>query len=374
MKRVIIIGVVVLTIFTLSLGCSNKTSTLSSPAASPSPASTSTSVSPASAAPKITFKFTKGTGERKNDPIRHFADLLSERSNGRITLDVIWGGALAKPGEEVEAIGRGLAEMGEISTASNPEKFILSNITYSVPFNTRDTKQMLEIGDKLFQAVPEMDQEFEKYNTKRLWNDVFASYELQSTVPIKSLADLKGLKIACIGSTMPRWFEKIGAVPVAMGVPDRYSAFQTGMIQAEVFPLSYAASFKWTDIAKYATILGLGTNLSLAPAINIDAWNKLSPSDQQLILDVSNEAAAWNANQAMVDESQVRNDWETNLGVTFYDLPAADKAAWAQELITEPYDWAKEWDAKGYAATKTLNAFLQISKDVGYTYPVEWSK
>jgi TRAP-type C4-dicarboxylate transport system substrate-binding protein len=372
MKRLIVVSMLVMVIIALIVGCAKSPST---PTSNPAPAPvTPTSATAQAPGPTITLKWTQSTGEREHDAVRYFTNLVTERSNGRIKFDIIWGGALTKTGEEVEATGRGLADMTTVSTASSPEKFILSNVTYVVPFNTRDPRLMLQIGDKLFKEIPEMDAEFEKYNVKRLFNTPFASYEMQSMLPVKSLADLKGLKVACIGSTMPGWFETIGAVPIAMGVPDRYSAFQTGMIKAEVFPLKFGESFKWTDLAKYVTIVGMGTNLSLAPAVNIDVWNKFSPADQQLILDASKNAADWWVNISVEDEAKLRDDWEKNLGITFFELPQADKAAWCDKLKGLPYAWAKEWDAKGYPATKTLDALLRLSKEAGYTYPIEFTK
>lgn len=305
--------------------------------------------------------------------MKYWGDLVTERTDGRISFEYLWGGALTKAGEEIEAIQRGVANAGFYCVGYYPAKMILNGVSYVVPLDTPDARLMLKAYDKLIEKVPELDAEIEQYNQKRMFNIVFGSYEMLSIKPVKTLADMKGLKVAVIGATMPRWFEAIGAVPIAMGAPDRYTALQTGLIDAEVLPLGPTDPFAWTDIAKHCTWVNLGSVMLGPMVMNTDDWNKLSSKDQKIVLEAAREAAQWNADKTMEQEATVKTKWE-GLGVTFYTLSDADKTAWAEALKNIPYDWAAEWDAKGLAATKTMDAYLKAIEDLGYKYPIKWAK
>ena len=300
--------------------------------------------------------------------------LVTERTNGRVTFEYLWGGSLTKRGEELDAISSGIANAGHCPIPYFPDKLVLNNASYAVPFNTPDITQMKEALDKLIARAPELATEFEDFNMKLIFYPIFGSYEMLSVRPVSTLADFKGLKVACIGSTLPKMFEAVDAAPVAMGVADRYSALQTGIIEAEVLSIPITEAFKYTDICKHCSLVNMGTHWSANSIVmNLDDWKKLSPEEQKIVMEAGEEAAQWHADSSIEDESGILKLWEER-GVKFYQLSDADRKEWAQRVSFMPYEWAKEWDAKGYPATKVLEAFLKATDEVGYKYPVEWTK
>jgi tripartite ATP-independent transporter DctP family solute receptor len=113
------------------------------------------------------------------------------------------------------------------------------------------------------------------YNTKR---------------PIKSIDDLKGMKIRVIGN--PIFIDMVNAIGgngVAMGYDQVFSALQTGVIDgAENNPPSYVFSNHYTA-AKYYSL----TEHLIIPEVLLfskKAWSALSADDQGLIRKFSREA------------------------------------------------------------------------------------
>ena len=327
------------------------------------------------AADSVTFRATINVPSTQPPAMamKHWGDLVTKRTNGRIKFNYLWGGALTKAGEEIPAIEKGLANAGFFTAPYYPGKMVLNSISFTVPFDTADPRVMLKMYYRVAEEVPEFVAEVEKNNLKEIYPFIFGSYELLSTKPMKTLADMKGKKIAVIGATFPKWFEAIGAVPISMPAPDRYTGLQTGLIDGQVLPLGPTDAFKWMEIAKNCTLIHLGCVILGSTVMNADDFGKLSPGDQKIVLEAGKETAQWNADQVVDDEARIKEKWK-KMGVVFYTLSDADKQAWAEQLKYVPYDWAKEWDAKGVAATKTLNAYLNASRELGHQYPVEWAK
>jgi tripartite ATP-independent transporter DctP family solute receptor len=146
------------------------------------------------------------------------------------------------------------------------------------------------------------------YNTKR---------------PIKSVDDLKGLKIRVIGNPIfVDMMNALGGNGIAMGYDQVFSALQTGVIDgAENNPPSYVFSNHYTA-AKY---FSLTEHLVIPEVLTFSkrAWASLSPDDQTLIKKFAREA-----------QMEERELWKQ------YERTAMDKAKAAGCEIVEIADKA----------------------------------
>jgi len=146
------------------------------------------------------------------------------------------------------------------------------------------------------------------YNTKR---------------PIKTVEDLKGLKIRVIGNPIfVDMMNALGGNGIAMGYDQVFSALQTGVIDgAENNPPSYVFSNHYTA-AKYYS---LTEHLVIPEVLTFSkrAWASLSPDDQTLIKKFAREA-----------QMEERELWKQ------YEREAMDKAKAAGCEIVEIADKA----------------------------------
>src|ERR1700754_4265168 len=113
------------------------------------------------------------------------------------------------------------------------------------------------------------------YNTKR---------------PIKTMADLKGMKVRVMGNPMfVDMANSMGGNGVAMGYDQVFNALQTGVIDgAENNPPSYVFDNHYT-IAKHYSL----TEHLIVPEMLVlskKTWDALSKDDQALMMKVSAEA------------------------------------------------------------------------------------
>ncbi len=100
--------------------------------------------------------------------------------------------------------------------------------------------------------------------------------------PVRSLEDLKGMKIRCT-SVYVNSLKALGAVPVVLGMPDVYMSLQKSVIDGLICDWESVSGFRLYDEAKYATTnvpLGMVT---FCIAMNQRAYNKLPQEAQQAI-------------------------------------------------------------------------------------------
>jgi len=164
----------------------------------------------------------------------------------------------------------------------------------NLPFLFRDTAHMNKVVDG-----PIGQQLLDKVTNNQAaklvglcWMDAGARSFYDTKRPIKSIADLKGLKIRVIGNPMfVDMANALGANGVAMGYDQVFSALQTGVIDgAENNPPSFVFDNHY-QVAKYYTL----TQHLIVPEMLVysrAAWDQLSPDDQALIKKFSRETQA----------------------------------------------------------------------------------
>ncbi|HLA82209.1 MAG TPA: C4-dicarboxylate TRAP transporter substrate-binding protein [Thermoleophilia bacterium] len=300
-------------------------------------------------------------------------DEVSKRSGGQVAIKVFWAGSMAKAGEEVQAVKGGLVDMAQVVYAYTPSVLPLSNLVFWVPFGPANPKVTLEAYRALYANVPAFKQDLEQFNQKVLGITLLDTYDILTKNPVKTLDDLKGMKIAAIGTGYPKWFEAIGAVAVALPITERYNSMQTGVVEGSFLAADLHYSLKLYELAKNYTHVSTGAPAAGALTINADVWNRLSPQVQQLLQQVFHEGGDKYA-ELISAERQVILDKMKAAGVTFYTLSQADREKWANVLPDYPKQWATDMEAKGLPGWQVVDLFLKTVEQQGYTFPRKWGQ
>ena len=302
-----------------------------------------------------------------------WADEVARRSNGRIVwTDFYWSGALTKPGETLEAIQVGLADAGAVIYPYYPGKLPLGNFTYAVPFGPGDPGVILDASIQIYDAVPGLREEVEKYNLVFLMPSVIDTYNLTSKEPIVNFEDFDGIKIASIGSYHPRILQGAGATAIAMPVGERYQALQTGIIEAEFLPWDVSHAYKYHDFNKHITWVNMGSAMPVGLGINRDIWDSLPADLQQLMKDVADEAVILNATLILERRNAALKEWE-ELGITRHDMPDEERTKWANALSDMPGDWIKDMEDKGLPGREVMVGYIELLEEMGHVFPREWA-
>ena len=72
--------------------------------------------------------------------------------------------------------------------------------------------------------------------------------------PIRTLEDLKGMRIRTPSAAQSAQLEALGAIPIDMPANQIYNNLDRGVIDASMIPMSAALDFKLIEVAKYFTI------------------------------------------------------------------------------------------------------------------------
>jgi tripartite ATP-independent transporter DctP family solute receptor len=104
-----------------------------------------------------------------------------------------------------------------------------------------------------------------------------------STHPIRTVADLRGMKLRVPASQMfADCFKSLGAEPISINTNKLYDALKTGMVEGQENPLAIADGFKLYEVQRYVSLtahMWSGYNL----LANLAVWRSLPAGVQDAI-------------------------------------------------------------------------------------------
>ncbi|GKY89929.1 TRAP transporter substrate-binding protein [Sinisalibacter aestuarii] len=213
-----------------------------------------------------------------------FANDVAERTNGEVTIRVYPGGELGPgPVEQYNRVVDGLAELAYALpgyTASNFPKLLLTELPGVITEET-GTKAVLDNIDML-------DEEFRRAQLIGYWSNG-ANLLFTAEKPVRSLEDIKGLKLRVPSRNAGLMVESWGATPVSMPVSEIYNSMQTGVIDGAMIDGTATFVFKLAEVTKYITT-GMDSSISSFFLImNKDAFADLTEEQQQAMLDAGRD-------------------------------------------------------------------------------------
>jgi len=295
-------------------------------------------------------------------------------TNGRIKFKNFWSGSMVKMGEETDALESGAVDIVCTCTCFYPTDMPMNNIGWGGFFIPADNLIQQKIYNKLRKEFPQMDQEIEKHNCKILFMSAVDTYGLFSKTPIKSIAELKGKKISGVGRYHPKFFKAIGAELVPMFVADRYSALQTGVIDGDFLPLLFTKPYRYWEVAKYRILVDSGGNHAMPHVISLNAWNRLSPEDQNIFMTAGREMDFESAQWVGVEVKRFLKELEEKNGVTVMSFPYEEKVKWCEALGDSLWDYARDLNKLGLPGFEFVAAYIRHAEELGFDFPCKQYK
>jgi len=233
--------------------------------------------------------------------VENLGKKLQQATGGRLSVQMYASMQLGGEKEAIEQAQVGAIQFARISVGAIGPVIDELNVL-NLPFVFRNTAHMQKVidGDIGRELLDKVTANPKAGLVGLCWMDAGARSFYNTKHPIKSIADLKGLKVRVIGNPIfVDMANALGANGVAMGYDQVFSALQTGVIDgAENNPPSFVFDNHY-QVAKFYTL----TEHLIVPEIMVfsrKTWDTLSADDQALLRKLAGEAQAeervlWNA-------------------------------------------------------------------------------
>jgi TRAP-type C4-dicarboxylate transport system substrate-binding protein len=260
--------------------------------------------------------------------IKWWGKNVEERSNGKIKAEFYWGGLLGTSKEMLYAIERGTCDVGTIFPMYFEKELALATInTCMIGTFTNNGINTSRAWWQLVHEFPEIAKEWEARNQKLLIGWEVGPYLWVSKKPIERYDQLKKLKVGVWGGKGPRELAvQMGSIPIAIPSTEVYDALDKGTMHGRACTIPMVITYKYYEICKYVTDVGIGTTGSpvYGMSINLKTWNSLPADLQKVILDVSKDW--WALFEESYKKAETKDiEFLKSKGVRFIEFSAADK-------------------------------------------------
>lgn len=277
-----------------------------------------------------------------------WADEIKKRTDGQVQITVFPGGSLTKADQCYQGVVDGISDIGMSALAYTRGRFPLMELL-DLPVGYPDGVAATRIANELYTTYKPKEME----DTKVMYVHAHGPGILASQKPIKTLADLTGLKIRATGFSA-KVVEQLGGSPISMPQGETYEALQKGVVDATFCPIETLKGWKQGEVIKSVTDSScIGYTTVFFVAMNLKAWQQLPPALQKTIEQVNAEwipkhGQVWNeADQAgLAFVKELKHD--------VISLPADEQAAWRKKVEPLLKDNADKADKKGLPGTKFL--------------------
>jgi TRAP-type C4-dicarboxylate transport system substrate-binding protein len=292
-----------------------------------------------------------------------YINKLREVSKGRLDISVYPAQSLIKSREMVTGIETGIADMAWTPLGYFTGRFPLTTVTM-LPFMALNTggKNSLVLQE-LFETLPEVQKEYRSVKVLSL-HASDAYHVFTSKEPVKSMDDLKGLKLRIMGAYPIMASKKLGLSPLFMPMPGIYEAGEKGVLDGAALPWAAVATFnlyevfpQWTDVDLWSAPFMI--------FMNKDKWNSLPKDLQDAISSISGiNAAQWLGDAAWgpdVKDDTLAKAQKAGKKLEMHSLNPGELERW-QKTAGQPVwdEWVKEMNKKRLPGQKVLDAAKQL--------------
>lgn len=222
-------------------------------------------------------------------------ELMSEKSNGQLKLDVFGNAQLGSERDLVEGLQLGSVQVTCISTAPL-SGFTDMFLVFDLPFLFETTEQARavldsEVGSEILNSVKDQGL------IGLTWFENGFRNVTNNKKPIEKPEDLKGMKIRTMENQMHMAaFLAMGADPTPMAMGEVFTALQQGTIDGQENPVPIIDTNKFYEVQKYTSLTG--HLFSPAPVfIGMDYFSSLPADLQTIVLESAEEAKPYEREQ-----------------------------------------------------------------------------
>ncbi|HET9822218.1 MAG TPA: TRAP transporter substrate-binding protein [Burkholderiaceae bacterium] len=252
-----------------------------------------------------------------------FKKEIARLTNNQLQVDVFPAMQLGGAKENVDAVRSGTLALTWVGAA------FLSRIVpeleaVSLPFVFANREAAFRVIDGPVGDAIEAKLQAKGF-TSLGWMELGMRHVTNSRGPIRTMADLKGLKLRLQpNETHLATFRALGANPIAMDVKELYSALEQKVVDAQENPYTVIAASRYGEVQKHISNSGHFFDV-IAVVASKKAFEQLKPEHQKAVREAMTATIAYQRKLAAETEAKVLPELKAKMTYTEIAPAALDE-------------------------------------------------
>jgi len=289
----------------------------------------------------LRFAFQNVKEHPQGQGAQKFADLLSEKSAGKLKVRLFPGGTLGGDVQTVSALQGGTLDITVLNSgilAAQAADYAMLDFPFL--FNSVEEAHAVidgPVGEKLAAQLDSKGLIGLGY-----W-DLGFRHMTNSKRPVTKLEDMQGLKVRVIQSPIYlETFTALGANPVPMAFPEVYTGLEQRTIDGQENPFTVVEGNKFFEVQKYLSVTGHIFNPQ-SLIISQKTWNRLNDDEKALIREAASEAQKFQREVTAASMDKSRAALEGEMAVN--DISVEEKDRFRERVQPVIEKFSKDLDA-----------------------------
>ncbi len=335
-------------------------------------------VSQASA--ELVLRYAEGSPNRgtRAEALEYFAEEVKSLSNGEMSVEIHWAGALIKFSAIMDGVVSGAADMGTVLSAYNPKK--LSSLSIGdIPLVTSDPW----VGMRAMYELETTDKELQESLAKQglvyvsNYTSTGVQFECVEGKQILTVDDIKGKRMRA-AATYANVLNDLGANMVNMTYGDVYQALDSGLVDCLGSYFYTMRAYKTYEVVSTVTRVDWGQLMGFAIAMNQYTWDDMTAEQQGVIREAGSRMVDQFAKLQIEDIDVVAKnlesgEWGRTVPVTamsdgerqkIYDATTKYRDIWIKEATERGLAGQEIWDRY----TALIQKYEQERDEKGYPW------
>jgi TRAP-type transport system periplasmic protein len=279
------------------------------------------------------------------------AEEVEKRTNGQVKVDVVSLPELGLTGFELVRVTRsGLVDIADVIFA-----YVAGDVPAVEGVDLPGLFPDLETSVKAHVAfMPVIKKHEDKLGGVVLGGYLWPGQYMFSRKPVRSPADLKGIKVRVYGTAQTEFANALGMEPVSIAFAETYTALERGTVDAAFTGTYPGFALKFYEVTKFLVDVNHGP-VAGALVVSKRTWDKLSPDMRTLMTKLGEEFSerGWELGRRTTKEGLDKN---REKGMELIPITPAMAAA-AKDVVTRVVipSWIKRG---GPDAKATFNQYV----------------
>lgn len=288
---------------------------------------------------------------------QEWCDEVAKRTNGKVVIEYYPAGTLTKAKQCYDGVVEGMSDIGMSCLAYSRGRFPVM-AAVDLPLGYKSAAEATNTANAVYAKFKpaELDDVEVMY-----FNGHGPGLLFTTEKPVKTLTDIKGLKIRATGNSA-KLVEALGGTPVAKPMPENYQLLQKGVVDGSMHPIESNKSFKLGEVCKFGTdSFDVAYTTVFFVVMNKDKWASLDADSQKAITEINNEWAAKHA-KAWDDADVVGREFLVQQGGEIIELSTEESAAWKAAAKPVIDGYIADADANGLNGKEIIDFTVSTLK------------
>jgi TRAP-type C4-dicarboxylate transport system substrate-binding protein len=287
---------------------------------------------------------------------------VEKGTEGRVKIDIYWSESLVKVREMPKAVQRGVCDIAWLAPSYHAAEVPLWTHTRTFLYHPRgdDAAYINQKVWEIFDQSKELRADMEKLNQTAWFSTPYDSYPLFSKKMVKTLEDMKGMRIRVSGEEPAKCVAAIGAHPTFIPAPEVYTGLEKGIVEGALAGWEWGKTYSLFEVVPY--VIDTRINFSYAFfSVSMTTLKKMTENDRKVFMEVG-RGVSLEFGEAQKNEREDYKKFMQQKGAKILPFPDAERQKWADLPAVKalPKNWIERQNAAGRPGTVVMRKFLEV--------------